>query len=194
MVPWWFLNAALLLEANLSLLDISTVMSSNFTGAGQIYEQDLHCAHLYALAENASCGPYSPMPYCSQVQLLIKANFRDVKLMSSRVPLEMCSSRRQFTASTSGPELPFREDCLPADCKVSREAEQHQLLQILLPPPPLSHISMLQGKRLSSLNCQMGTLKEAMCTVTEQAADTQTGAEKHSSACSCSSAPSLALV
>ena len=65
MVPWWFLNAALLLEADLSLLDISAVTSSDFTGAGQIYEQDLHCAHLYALAENASRGPYSPMPHGS---------------------------------------------------------------------------------------------------------------------------------
>lgn len=159
------------------MLDISAVMSSNFTGAGQIYEQDLCWTHLYALAENASCGPYSPMPHCSQVRLLIKANFRDMKLMSPRVPLKVCSSRRQFTASSSGSELPFREDCLPTDHKVSWEAEQHQLLQILLSPPPSYHISMLQGKRLLSLNCQMGTLKEAMCTVTEQAADTQTRQE-----------------
>lgn len=61
MVPWWFLNAALLLEVYLPLLDISAVVSSNFTGTGQIYEHDLHCAHLYALAENASPGSYSPL-------------------------------------------------------------------------------------------------------------------------------------
>lgn len=101
-VLWWFLTAALLLEANLSLLDISAVMSSNFTGAGQIYEQDLCWTHLYALAENASCGPYSPMPHCRQVQLLIKANFRDTKLMSPRVPLQVCSSRRLWTALQRG--------------------------------------------------------------------------------------------
>ena len=86
--------------------------------------------------------------------------------------------QKAVTASTSGSELPFGEDCLPTDCKASREAEQHQLLQILLPPPPSPHISMLQGKRLLSLNRQMGTLKKATCTVTEQAADTQTGAGK----------------
>lgn len=61
MVPWWFLNAALLLEVYLPLLDISAVVSSNFTGTGQIYEHDLHHAHLYALAENASPGSYSPL-------------------------------------------------------------------------------------------------------------------------------------
>lgn len=115
---------------------------------------------------------------CSRVQILIKANFRDLKLMSPRVPLDMCSSRKQFAASTSYTELPFREDCPPTDCKVSQEVGQLQLLQILRPPPPSSHSSMLQVQRLLSLNCQMGTLKEVMCTVTEQAAATQTGAGK----------------
>lgn len=49
------------MEANVSLLDISAVMSSNFTGVRQIYERDPLCAHLYAWEENASHGPYSPV-------------------------------------------------------------------------------------------------------------------------------------
>lgn len=70
---WWFLNAALLLETNLSLLDVSAVVSFNSAGAEPICEQDLHCVPLYALAQNALRGPYSPVPHCSQVQLVIKA-------------------------------------------------------------------------------------------------------------------------
>lgn len=169
-------------------------MSSSFTGAGQIYEQDLHCAHQFALVENASHGPYSLMPCSSQMQLLIKANFRNAKLMSPGVPLKMCSSRRQFTVSISNSDLPLREDCLPTDCKVSWEAEQHQLLQILLPPPPSSHISVLQGKRLLSLSCQMGDIERgSVCSHRTSCRLTNWG-RKNSSACSYSSVPSLSLV
>lgn len=39
--------------------------------------------------------------------------------MYPKALLETCSSRRHFTASTSGFELPFRKNCLPTDCKVS---------------------------------------------------------------------------
>lgn len=131
-------------------------MSSNFYRSWTDIRAGSTLPHLCALAENALCDPHSPVSCCSQVQLLIKANFRDVRLMCPRVPTEISSARRLWAA--------LREACLPTDCKGSWEAEQHQLLQILLPPPPSSPISMLQRKRLLSLNSQKGTLKEATCT------------------------------
>lgn len=93
-------------------------------------------SHPCALAENTSCDPHSPVSCCSQVQLLVKADFRDVRLMCPRVPAEISSARRQLTAATSSSELPSEGPVFPRTAKWAGRLgsiSYHKFCCLLLP-------------------------------------------------------------
>lgn len=148
----------------------------------------VHCAHLYAVVENASRSPCSPVPCvvaeCCYSQKLTWGTWS----WCLHTLCEDGSSRGQFTAPTAFWTDPQR--CL-SNCWLQRARKQSSTSYCRFCCFPFPHPITLCSKDrdIFSLNCQKRRMKEATFTPTKQAAGTEIGkTEAHGY----SSAPSLA--
>lgn len=99
----------------------------------------MHCAHLYAVVDDASHSHHSPVPCVTAKYWYSQKLMWGTWSWCLQAPFGDGFSRRQFTASISLWTDPQRWP--------QREQRSWARLKILLLPPPSSCISIIQGQR-----------------------------------------------